>query len=76
MVFSSQLSCIIMLLDVCETEDRIVCKHSRFCAETVSGTECNSSVYLCIERNRGCNGELDCLQGDVSDELGCKLVKH
>ena len=54
-------------------QEKIVCKNSRFCAEKILGTECNNSLYMCIPRERGCNGELDCLVGDLSDELGCKL---
>ena len=27
---------------------------------------------MCIPRHLGCNGELNCLEGDASDETGCK----
>ena len=62
-----------LLSEDCEMQKKISCKHSRFCAENSPGTECNSSLLMCIPSERGCNGELDCLQGDSSDEIGCEL---
>ena len=54
-------------------QKKISCKHSIFCGEDPPGTECNSSLLMCIPSERGCDGELDCLQGDSSDEIGCEL---
>jgi len=57
----------------CEMQKKISCKQSRFCAEKVGGTECNRSVLMCIPSEKGCDGNLDCLEGDHSDELGCYM---
>ena len=31
---------------------------------------------MCIPRHLGCNGELNCLEGDASDETGCKSTSR
>ena len=31
---------------------------------------------MCIPRHLGCNGELNCLEGDASDETGCKTTSR
>ena len=35
-----------------------------------------SSLFMCIPRHLGCNGELNCLEGDASDETGCKTTSR
>ena len=35
-----------------------------------------SSLFMCIPRHLGCNGELNCLEGDASDETGCKSTSR
>ena len=31
---------------------------------------------MCIPRHLGCNGELNCLEGDASDETGCESTSR
>lgn len=57
----------------CDQQQSILCQHSRFCAQEMTGIGCNSSLFMCIPRELGCDGELNCLEGDASDELGCYL---
>jgi len=59
--------------DDCDSRQWVLCQHSRFCAEDITGLGCNSSLFMCIPRHLGCNGELNCLEGDASDETGCIL---
>ena len=35
-----------------------------------------SSLFMCIPRHLGCNGEPNCLEGDASDETGCKSTSR
>ena len=35
--------------------------------------QCNTSLYLCVAKQLQCDGNLDCLPGDMSDEVGCYL---
>jgi hypothetical protein len=54
--------------DDCNSEQGVICKHSRFCADEMPTTTCNSSLYLCLPYSAACNGYNDCLDGDMSDE--------
>jgi len=57
----------------CDSQQWVLCQHSRFCAEDITGLGCNRSLFMCIPSQLGCNGELNCLEGDASDETGCFL---
>ena len=52
-----------------------MCEHSQFCGDSsvFSVSQCNTSLYLCISQELQCDGSPDCLPGDLSDELGCRL---
>ena len=97
-------------LDECDSRQWVLCQHSRFCAEDITGLGCNrcnmiktsmimisimriresyendpladqhkqncSSLFMCIPRHLGCNGQLNCLEGDASDETGCKSTSR
>jgi len=57
----------------CREEQGVLCKYSRFCAQPGVDTSCNTSLYLCLPSRVACDGNFDCLDGDLSDEVGCYL---
>jgi len=57
----------------CDGQQFVLCQHSRFCAQDLTGLGCNSSLFMCIPGELGCDGHLNCLEGDASDETGCYL---
>merc|ERR1719195_1494922 len=69
-----------MSKESCYARAGAVCEHSQFCgaglgggAGSGGGERCNVSTYLCITQEQRCDGHLDCLPGDLSDEVGCYL---
>lgn len=61
------------LTENCLAQGKIVCRDSQYCFNfrRFSSISCDSTLLFCLDSSLGCDGVMNCEDGDASDELSC-----
>lgn len=59
----------------CLAQGKIVCRDSQYCFNfrRFSSISCDSTLLFCLDSSLGCDGVMNCEDGDASDELSCQV---
>ncbi|XP_057377794.1 uncharacterized protein LOC130699540 [Daphnia carinata] len=59
----------------CLAQGKIVCRDSQYCFNfrRLSSISCDSTLLFCLDSSLGCDGVMNCEDGDASDELSCQV---
>lgn len=64
---------ILTFTENCLAQGKIVCHDSQYCFNfrRFSSISCDSTLLFCLDSSLGCDGVMNCEDGDASDELSC-----